>query len=63
MLRTQLSRDRGGVLLACPEGVAAWRATGVPMRVVGDAPHTLWWRLLELRGRSPAADLACRVAS
>jgi hypothetical protein len=62
-LRAQLSSERGGVLLACEEGVAAWRATMVPMRVVADTPQTVWWRLLELRGRMPAGDLACRVAS
>ena len=40
---------RGGLLMACAEGVSAWRATGVPMRVIGDGADVVWWKALELR--------------
>jgi non-ribosomal peptide synthetase component F len=41
------------LILACSEGVAAWRQTGVSAQVVGDAPGVTWWKLLEVR-HSPA---------
>jgi non-ribosomal peptide synthetase component F len=37
------------LILACSEGVAAWRRTGVPCVVVGDEPGVTWWKLLEAR--------------
>jgi hypothetical protein len=49
-LKGDVERHRGGVLVACAEGVAAWRETGVPMRVVGDGADIVWWKALELRG-------------
>ena len=48
-LTERLQRLRGGVLLACAEGVEAWRRTGVGLRVVGDGEGVVWWRLLEAR--------------
>jgi hypothetical protein len=52
-LRGQLRRRPPSRILACAEGVAAWRRTGVGCRVVGDAPDVTWWKLLEAR-HSPA---------
>lgn len=48
-LKVDIERHRGRVLVACAEGVAAWRATGVPMRVIGDGADVVWWKALELR--------------
>jgi non-ribosomal peptide synthetase component F len=48
-LEAQLQRVRGGLLLMCAEGVSIWRATGIPMRAVGDGPDMVWWRALERR--------------
>jgi non-ribosomal peptide synthetase component F len=48
-LRDRLLGLRPTVVLACREGVAAWRATGVACRVVGDETGVIWWKLLELR--------------
>ena len=48
-----LQSSRHAVLLACAEGVEAWRKTGVPLRVVGDGPGVLWWRALELQQARP----------
>jgi hypothetical protein len=55
-LRASLTEHRGGVLLACGEGVERWQETGVPLRVVGEgaAPGVLWWRLLELQEHTAA---------
>jgi hypothetical protein len=52
-LRERLLLRPPGRILACGEGVAAWRQTGVGCRVVGDAPDVTWWKLLEVR-HSPA---------
>jgi non-ribosomal peptide synthetase component F len=52
-LRDRLLARPPRLILACSEGVAAWRQTGVSCRVVGDEPGVTWWKLLELR-HSPA---------
>jgi hypothetical protein len=52
-LRDRLLARPPRMLLACSEGVAAWRHTGVSCQVVGDEPGVTWWKLLELR-QSPA---------
>lgn len=52
-LRDRLMARPPRLILACSEGVAAWRQTGVSCRVVGDAPGVTWWKLLEVR-HSPA---------
>jgi non-ribosomal peptide synthetase component F len=52
-LRTHLKSSRPQLILACSEGVTAWRQTGVACRVVGDEPGVTWWKLLE--ARHPAA--------
>jgi non-ribosomal peptide synthetase component F len=52
-LRDRLLARPPRLILACSEGVAAWRHTGVSCRVVGDEPGVTWWKLLELR-HSPA---------
>jgi non-ribosomal peptide synthetase component F len=52
-LRDRLLARPPRLILACSEGVAAWRQTGVSCRVVGDAPGVTWWKLLEVR-HSPA---------
>ena len=54
-LAVELERHRGEILVACAEGVAAWRATGVPMRVVGEGVDVVWWKALERRE-------ACRIS-
>jgi hypothetical protein len=54
-LRIQLSAVRGAILFACPEGTQEWRATNIPMRVIGDGLETLWWRTFELREMAAAA--------
>ena len=48
-LRDQLLARSPRLILACSEGVGAWRKTGVSCRVVGDEPGVTWWKLLELR--------------
>jgi hypothetical protein len=57
-LAASLESHRGGVLLACSEGVEIWRQTTVPLRVVGDGPGVLWWRAMELQ-----EGLTCRTAA
>jgi non-ribosomal peptide synthetase component F len=52
-LRDRLLARPPRLILACSEGVAAWRQTGVISRVVGDEPGVTWWKLLEVR-HSPA---------
>jgi hypothetical protein len=52
-LRDRLLARPPRLILACSEGVAAWRQTGVRCRVVGDEPGVTWWKLLEVR-HSPA---------
>ena len=52
-LTAQLRSLRPRMILACSEGVEAWRATGVPCHVVGDEPGVTWWKLVEAR-QSPA---------
>lgn len=52
-LRDRLLARPARLILACSEGVAAWRHTGVSCQVVGDEPGVTWWKLLELR-HSPA---------
>lgn len=47
-LAAQLTKVRSGFLLACSEGVDAWRATNVPMRTIGDGTDILWWHALEV---------------
>ena len=37
------------LVIACSEGLDAWKAAGVPARVVGDAPEVVWWKALELK--------------
>jgi non-ribosomal peptide synthetase component F len=37
------------LVIACSEGLDAWKAAKVPARVVGDAPDVVWWKALELR--------------
>jgi acyl-CoA synthetase (AMP-forming)/AMP-acid ligase II len=44
------------VVLACGEGVAAWRVTGQPARVIGDDPGVTWWKSAELH--EPADPIA-----
>ena len=48
-LQARLRSLRPQLLLACSEGVSAWRQTGVACRVVGDEPGVTWWKLLEAR--------------
>lgn len=48
-LRARLRSLRPRLILACSEGVTAWRLTGVACRVVGDEPGVTWWKLLEAR--------------
>jgi hypothetical protein len=48
-LRARLLSERPQLILACSEGVTAWRHTGVACRVVGDEPGVTWWKLLEAR--------------
>jgi hypothetical protein len=48
-LRARLHSLHPALILACGEGVTAWRQTGVPCRVVGDEPGVTWWKLLEAR--------------
>jgi hypothetical protein len=48
-LTAQLTELRAAILFACAEGVERWRATKVPMRVIGDGLETIWWRAFELR--------------
>jgi hypothetical protein len=48
-LRARLRSLQPRVVLACSEGVTAWRRTGVPCRVIGDEPGVTWWKLLEAR--------------
>jgi hypothetical protein len=48
-LRARLRSLQPSLILACSEGVTAWRQTGVPCRVVGDEPGITWWKLLEAR--------------
>ncbi len=48
-LRGRLRSLQPRLLLACSEGVIAWRQTGVACRVVGDEPGVTWWKLLEAR--------------
>jgi len=48
-LTLRLRSLRPQLLLACSEGVSAWRQTGVACRVVGDEPGVTWWKLLEAR--------------
>jgi acyl-coenzyme A synthetase/AMP-(fatty) acid ligase len=52
-LRRRLLEIRPALILACREGVAAWRETGVACQVVGDETGVTWWKLLEVR-HSPA---------
>ena len=47
--RDRLRSLRPALVLACEEGTALWRQTGVPCRVVGDEPGVLWWKMLEVR--------------
>jgi non-ribosomal peptide synthetase component F len=44
-----LAAGQPRLLLACCEGVAAWRASGVPCTVVGDDTGVTWWKMLEAR--------------
>jgi non-ribosomal peptide synthetase component F len=37
------------LVIACSEGLEAWKAAKVPARVVGDAPDVVWWKALELK--------------
>ena len=48
-LRVRLRLLCPRVILACSEGVTAWRLTDVPCIVVGDEPGVIWWKLLEAR--------------
>jgi hypothetical protein len=60
----RLGREREGPLVvACPEGVEAWRGSGAPGVVVGEGGGVgvVWWRLVELRGRA-RVDAHRRVA-
>jgi non-ribosomal peptide synthetase component F len=52
-LRDRLLARPPRLILACSEGVASWRQSGVSCRVVGDEPGVTWWKLLEVR-HSPA---------
>jgi hypothetical protein len=40
------------LVVACPEGTAAWRSQPRRGVLLGDAPGEIWWRLFELRGRT-----------
>ncbi len=53
-LGEQLRAHRPNRILACDEGVTAWRRTGVGCRVVGDAPDVTWWKLLEAQHSAAA---------
>lgn len=48
-LTERLTELRSGVLFACEEGTQRWRATNVPMRVIGDGIETTWWKAFEAR--------------
>lgn len=48
-LRRLLAEADATVLLACDRGTEAWKASGSPVPVMGDAPGVLWWRIAELR--------------
>ena len=39
------------IVLACAEGAGAWRRAGLAGVVIADAPHELWWKVLEARER------------
>jgi hypothetical protein len=64
-LTAQLTELRAAILFACAEGVERWRATRVPMRVIGDGLETIWWRAFELRelAMSPRALRSPRHAN
>jgi len=45
---TRLPRlARTPVILACAEGVAAWRAARLPGVLIGDDTGVIWWRAIE----------------
>jgi len=48
-LRARLLSARPRQLLACGEGLDAWRASGVCCQVIGDEPGMTWWKMLEAR--------------
>jgi non-ribosomal peptide synthetase component F len=59
-LSDQLSTLAPRLVLACSEGVAAWRRTGVPCQVVGDEPGVTWWKLFEARQGAAPFQVPCR---
>lgn len=58
-LAEQLRANRPRLVLACSEGVEAWRATGVPCQVVGDEPGVTWWKLVEARQSAAPFQVPC----
>ena len=58
-LAEQLRSVRPRLILACSEGVTAWRATGVPCQVVGDEPGVTWWKLIEARQPAGPFQVPC----
>jgi hypothetical protein len=58
-LAGQLRAIQPRFILACSEGVHAWRATGVPANVVGDEPGVTWWKLVEARQSAAPFQVPC----
>jgi non-ribosomal peptide synthetase component F len=58
-LADQLRATRPRLILACSEGVEAWRTTGVPCQVVGDEPGVTWWKLVEARQSAAPFQVPC----
>ena len=53
---------RTPVVLACADGVAAWRAARLPGVLVGDDTGVLWWRALEGLESPDPFDITPRAA-
>jgi len=58
-LAEQLCAVHPRLILACSEGVQAWRAAGVPGNVVGDEPGVTWWKLVEARQSAAPFQVPC----
>lgn len=58
-LAGQLRAIHPRLILACSEGVQAWRATGIPCQVLGDEPGVTWWKLVEARQSAAPFQVPC----